>query len=424
MATQKKANRVRIDALADIYERCAGIDVHKESVTVCVIRPDATGAPAGEVVGYGTTTRELRQLSEYLQECGVTHVVMESTGVYWKPVWQILEEGGFHLVLANAKEVRNMPGRKTDQADAVWLATLLRKGLVKGSFIPPAQIRALRDLCRARVTLVRDRTRVVQRIEKVLEEANIKLDTVASDLMGVGPRHMLDELVGGETDATKLAELALGRMRSKIPQLVAALEGHFRPHQTFLLKELLQQFDYLSTKIERFEKQIEEYARPFEEQIVRLDAVPGIDRLSAAGILSETGVDMSKFPTPEQFCRWGTMAPGNHQSAGKQRHGKTGKGNRWLRGYLTQCAWAATHSKDSYFSAQYRRLIHRGKQRALVAVGHSILNAIWYILGRQTEYQELGGDFFEKQNLEGLKKAYRKKLERLGFKVTLEPIAA
>jgi len=424
MAIRRRTNKVDINALVDLYERCAGIDVHKETVTVCVIRPGTDGSAQGEMATYGTTTRELRQLSQWLQECGVTHAVMESTGVYWRPVWQILETGGFRLFLANAKQVRNMPGRKTDQADAVWLATLLRKGLIKGSFIAPPQIRALRDLCRSRASLVHDRTRVVQRIEKVLEEANIKLDTVASDLMGVGPRMMLEELIQGETDTTKIAELALGRMRSKIPQLVGALEGYFRPHQTFLLKQLLSQFDDLCRRIERFEQQIEEYSRPFDKQVARLDSVPGIDRLSAAAILSETGVDMDPFPTPQQFCRWATIAPGNNKTAGKQRSGKIGRGNRWLRGSLTQCAWAATHDKNSSFAAQYRRLLHRGKGRALVGVGHSMIAAIWHMLRRDVEYRELGADYFEKQNLEGLKKTYLKKLERLGFKVSLEPVAA
>jgi transposase len=264
---------------------------------------------------------------------------------------------------------------------------------------------------------------VVQRIEKVLETANIKLDTLASDRMGVGSRRMMDQLSEGETDTQKMAELALGRMRSKIPELRDALEGHFSPHQTFLLKELLDQYDDLSARIERFEREVETYARPFEKQIAPLTALPGVQQRSAACILSEIGVDMSKFPSPQQFCRWATVAPGNNQSAGKQRSGKTGKGNRWLRGYLTQCAWAATHDKSSYYSAQYRRLIHRGKQRALIAVAHSMLAAIWHLLRRNCEYQELGADYFEKQNLEGLKKNYLRKLERLGFKVTLEPAA-
>jgi transposase len=314
-----------------------------------------------------------------------------------------------------------MPGRKTDVADSVWLATLLRKGLIQGSFIPPQEIRALREVCRGRASLVRDRTRVVQRIEKVLETANIKLDTLASDLMGVGSRLMMDQLSEGETDSQKMAELALGRMRSKIPELRDALEGHFSPHQTFLLKELLDQYDDLSARIERFEREVETYARPFEKQIAQLTALPGVQRLSGTCILSEIGVDMSKFPSPRQFCRWATVAPGNNQSAGKQRSGKTGKGNRWLRGYLTQCAWAANRDKTSYYSAQYRRLIHRGKQRALIGVAHSMLTAIWHLLQRGCQYQELGADFFDKQNLEGLKRNYLRKLERLGYKVTIEP---
>lgn len=423
MARRRQTEKVNLDDLADLYERCAGIDVHKESITVCVIRPAEPGrALQGETGNYGTTTRELRQLSQWLAECGVTHVVMESTGVYWRPVWQVLEAGGFHLLLANAQQVRNVPGRKTDQADAVWLATLLRKGLIKGSFIVPAEIRALRDLCRSRASLVHDRVRVVQRIEKVLEEANIKLDTVASDLMGVGSRRMLNALVEGETDTVKMAEMALGRMRPKRAELEPALEGHFRPHQIFLLKELLNQYDDLSRRIERFEKEIEAYTHPFEPQITRLDGVPGIDRLTAVGILSETGVDMQAFPTSGQFCRWARVAPGNNRTAGKQRTGKTGPGNRWLRGYLTQAGWAATHDRQSYFSAQYRRLLHRSKQRALVAVAHSLLAAIWHMLAHNLDYRELGADYFEKHNLEQLKKTYLKKLEKLGFQVTLNTL--
>ncbi len=253
----KKGTKVRIEDLQDIYQFCAGIDVHKAGVTVCAICGRGAELEA-EVVEYGTTTAELRQLGEWLREQGVTHVVMESTGVYWRPVWQILESAGFHLLLANAKKVRNVPGRKTDQSDSIWLATLLCKGLIQGSFIPPQEIRALRDLCRSRASLVRDRTRVIQRIEKVLEEGAVKLDVVASDLVGVSGLRMLKQLAEGETDTTAMAELALGRLRSKIPQLIEALEGSFRPHQLFLLRELLEQYDYLCKKVERFEIQIEE----------------------------------------------------------------------------------------------------------------------------------------------------------------------
>jgi transposase len=418
----KKGTKVRIEDLQDVYQFCAGIDVHKAAVTVCVICGKGPEVEA-ELVEYGTTTGELRQLAEWLREQGVTHVAMESTGVYWRPVWQILESAGLQLLLANAKKVRNVPGRKTDQSDAIWLATLLRKGLIEGSFIPPEGIRALRDLCRSRASLVRDRTRVIQRIEKVLEEGNVKLDVVASDLVGVSGLRMLERLAEGETDTTAMAELALGRLRSKIPQLTEALEGSFRKHQLFLLKELLEQYDYLCKKIERFEIQIEDSARPIEEQVQRLDAIPGVNRLTAIAVLSEIGIDMSRFPTPQQLCKWATICPGNRESAGKRKSGVTGRGNRWLRGTLTQCAWAATHDKNSYLAVQYRRLLHRGKQRALVAVAHSVLNIIWHLLRNQIDYQDLGVDYFERQNLEGQKRAYVKKLEKLGFTVKLEPAA-
>jgi len=414
---RRASNRVRIEDLADIHERCAGIDVHKAGVTVCL----SLGGGEGEVAEFGVTTGELRQLRAWLEENGVTHVVMESTGVYWKPVWQILEQGSLQLLLANAKQVRNLPGRKTDGADAIWLATLLRKGLVRGSFIPPQQIRALRDLCRGRTTLVHDRTRITQRIEKVLEEANIKLDTVVSDLLGKSARHMLDELAAGQTDTVRMAELALGQMRRKIPELVAALEGNFLPHQLFLLRELLQQFDYLSSTIERYEQRIAEYAAPFEAELQRVDAMPGINRIAAVTILAETGVDMNQFPRPEQFCKWATICPGNHQSGGKRRNGSIGQGNRWLRGALTEAAWAASRTKDSYFKAQYARLLHRGKQRALVAVAHSMLYAIWHLLRHAVDYHDLGIDYFQRRNLQGQKKLHVRKLEKMGFRVTLEP---
>lgn len=420
---RKQGSKVRLEDLVDMYENCAGIDVHKSSLTACAICGKAGEAVEGEMVDYGTTTPELREFSQWLKNKGVTHIVMESTGVYWRPVWQILEQEKFELLLANAKEVRNMPGRKTDSADAIWLATLLRKGLIKGSFIAPAEIRVLRDLCRSRSSLVQDRTRVVQRIERVLETANIKLDTVVSDLMGASARRMLDGLAAGETDTTKLAEMALGRLRPKIPQLVGALEGSFRPHQLFLLQELLEHFDTISARIERFEREIQECARPFEEQIQRLDQIPGLDRLAASSIIAETGVDMSHFPTAGQFCRWGRISPGNNESAGNKRGGKIGKGNQWLRAMLVQCAWAATHDKKSYFSAQYRRLLHRDKQRALVGVAHSMMAVIWHMLKRGEDYQDLGPDYFEKQNLEGQKRACLNKLRKLGFEVTLQPAA-
>jgi transposase len=423
MGSGKQTNRavkVRIEDLADLHRCCAGIDVHKASVTVCVI----CGGDEAEVAQYGTTTNELKQLKAWLARKAVTHIVMESTGVYWKPVWQILEQGGFHLLLANARQVRNMPGRKTDQADAIWLATLLRKGLIEGSFIPPAEVRALRDLCRSRTSLLHDRTRIVQRLEKVLEEANIKLDTVVSDLMGISGQRMLEKMSEGVTDPIELADLALGKLRPKIPQLVEALEGSFLPHQLFLLKELLAQHEELSERMQRFEEKIEEYARPFEPAVVRLIGIAGLDRRSALGVLSEIGADMTRFPSAEQLARWAVICPGNKESAGKRLSGRTGAGNPWIRAILVQCAWAATRKKDTYFRAQFRRLLHRGKKRAIVAVAHSILKVIWHLLRRDLDFKDLGADYFEKQNLDLHKRVCVRKLEKMGFTVTLAPTAA
>ena len=392
MAQSKK---IRIEDLADVYERCAGLDVHKESVSVCVIAPGAQGRTEGEVREFGTTTRELRKLTAWLMERGVTHVAMESTGVYWVPVWQILEEGGFQLVLANARAVRNVPGKKTDTADCVWLATLLRKGLIQASYIPPAQNRALRDLCRAHSTLVRERVRVVQRIQALLETANIKLDSVISDVMGKSGRQMLEALAGGETDAERLAEYALGRMRSKKPQLVAALEGHFRPHQTFLLQQWLAHFDELSERIDQFREQIEEYVRPFEAAVARLTQMPGLERLSATKLLAETGADLAAFSSPQRFCSWAAVCPGNRRSAGKQRSGRTRHGNPWLRSVVVECARAASRSQHTYFYAQYHRLAPRiGKNCAAMAVAHSMLSVTWYLLTQQVDFQDLGGDYY------------------------------
>ena len=419
MANSKK---IRVQDLADLYKQCAGIDVHKESLSVCVIQPVAPGQPEGEVRAYGTTTRELRELTAWLKQRGVTHVAMESTGVYWVPVWQILEEGEFQLVLANARAVRNVPVKKTDTADCVWLATLLRKGLIQASYIPPAEIRALRDLCRAHSTLVRERVRVVQRLQALLETANLKLDSVISDLLGKSGRQMLDALAQGETDPGKLAALALGRMRSKRKELVAALEGHLRPHQKFLLQQGLVHFDQLNGQIDQLREQIEQYVRPFEAAVTQLAQMPGLERLSATKLLAETGADLQAFPSPERFCSWAAVCPGNRRSAGKQRSGRTRQGNPWLRSTATECAWAASRSKNTYFHAQYHRLAPRiGKNRAILAVAHSMLYVTWHLLRRQVPFQDLGGDYFQSINQAGQAKACLRKLQKLGYKVTLEP---
>lgn len=419
-----KKNQFAIEDLADVHERCAGIDVHKESLSVCVIVPGADGKAQGEVRQWGTTTRQLRKLREWLGEEGVTHVVMESTGVYWKPVWQILDDGQLHLLLANAGSVKNVPGRKTDQADCIWLATLLRKGLVKGSFIPPAEVRALRDLCRGRTTLIQQRSQIVLRIQKLLEEANIKLDSVITDVMGVSGRAILEGLSEAETDPEKLAERAVPQLAGKLPQLIEALEGKVLAHQRFILREWLRNYRCLTEQIEIFEREIEHYAIPFEAQIVLLDEIPGINRIAAVSILAETGVEMNTFPTAPQFCAWAGLCPGNNETGGKRRRSRSRRGNRWLRGMLTQCAWAASRKKTSYFHAQYRKLVpHCGNKRTLIAVAHSILNALWHMLRRNEPFRDLGADYFDRLNAHTNQHKLVRKLERLGFKVILQPAA-
>jgi transposase len=415
----KRSKRVRLNDLADVHERCAGIDVHKASVTVCL----STGGGEGELRQYPTTTGGLRELKQWLTESAVTHVVMESTGVYWQPVWQILEEEHYQLLLANARQVRNMPGRKTDGEDAAWLATLLRKGLIRGSFIPPVEVRALRDLCRTRATLVTERATVSQRVEKVLEQANIKIDTVVTDVMGVSSRRMIEELLAGRTDREEIAELALGALRNKIPQLIEALDGHILPHQNTMLQSLLRQFDFLSREIEGLEEAIREYSRPFAFEVALLDEIPGIDLIAAATLIGEIGIDMSCFPTPEQFCRWSTMAPGNNESGGKKKSGSIGQGNTWLRRIMVQIAWAATRTKGSYFSAQFVRLLRRGSQKALVAVAHSILRVVWHMLTRKTRYRELGADYFQRRDFQQIVRSHVRKLEAMGLKVQIQSAA-
>lgn len=415
-AGKRTSTKVRLDDLTDVHDCCAGIDVHKQSVTVCI----SMGGGQGELRQYQTTTGALRELKQWLRQCSVTQVVMESTGIYWQPVWQILEDDSYQLLLANARQVRNMPGRKTDGEDAVWLATLLRKGLVRGSFIPPAEVRALRDLCRMRCNLVGDRASASQRIEKILEQANIKLDSVVTDIMGVSSRQMIEQLLAGETDRARIAELALGAMRAKIPQLQEAFDGHLLPHQRTLLRMLLRQFDSLSREIASLEEAVEDYARPFACQMAQLDQIPGINRIAAATVIGEIGADMRCFPTSEQFCRWATMAPGNNESGGKRKSGSIGKGNNWLRRIMTQIAWAATRTKNSYFAAQFRRLLRRGPQKALIAVAHSLLNVIWHMLTRNTPYRELGADYFQRRDLRNLVRSHVRKLEHMGFRVQLQ----
>jgi transposase len=364
-------------------------------------------------------TRDLLGLCDWLIAEGVTHIAMESTGVYWKPIYNILE-GQFQILLVNARHIKNVPGRKTDVKDCEWIAQLLQYGLLRGSFIPPQPQRELRDLTRTRTQLTREMASVANRIHKVLEDANIKLGLVATDVLGVSGRKMIKALIEGETDTAKMADMARGRLRDKIPLLEEALIGKVTEHHQFLLKALMDHLVYLESQIERFNQRIEEAALPFEKAITALIQMPGYDRISAQSVIAEIGPDMKPFRTQAHLCSWAHICSGNNESAGKRKSGATGHGNRWLRAILVQVAWAASHKKGSYFQAQYRRLAgRRGKKRAIVAVAHSILTVTYFILREGRAYKDLGADHFDRISRDRIRRYHIKRLESLGYKVEL-----
>jgi transposase len=415
--------RTRLEAIVEIlYQSCCGLDVHKKMIVACVRRADEAGKVGKQVRTFGTTTSELLSLSDWLVEACCTHVAMEATGVYWKPVYNILE-GQMELLVVNAQHIKAVPGRKTDVKDAEWIAQLLQHGLLRASFIPPQSQRDLRDLTRYRTTLVRERARIVNRLQKVLEDANLKLAGVATDVMGVSGRAMLEALLAGQTDTEQLAELAKGRLRKKIPQLKEALTGRVREHHRFMLSEQLSHIDYLDEAIERLVAEIGERLRPFEEEIRLLDTIPGINRQTAEELIAEIGADMSRFPDGHHLASWAGMCPGHNESGGKRKSGKTRKGNRWLRSTLVEAAHGAAHTKDTYLAAQYHRLVgRRGKKRALVAVGHSLLIISHYVLKRRQAYYDLGSNYFEELHRQRMERNLVKRLENLGYKVTLEAL--
>jgi transposase len=409
-----------------VYPRCAGIDMHKESMTVCVIidRQDGS-APEYQKRKLPTHTEGIGKLDAWLKECQVTDVGMESTGVYWKPVWNALE-GRFGLHLCNPQHVRAIPGSKTDLRDGTRIAELLACGKLPESFIPPLWQRELRDLTRLRARCTQEVTRIGNRILKVLEDAQIKLDSVASDALGVSGRLMLNGLVEGKTDAAGLAELARGRLKKKKAELRRALAGSFREHHRFQIRLLLQELQECEEKIFQLDCRIEQYLEPWEETVERLDGIPGVDRLGAAIILAEIGPDMSHWEDARKLACWSCLCPGNCESAGKRLSGRTRKGNRWLRRAFCQMAWAATHKKGSYFKTQYRRLAgRRGKRRALLAVAHSLLTVVYHLLrDPQLGYRELGENYFDRRDAEYTKANLIKRLSRLGYAVTVTPKAA
>lgn len=405
-----------------LYPCCAGLDVHKETVVATIRCRRDNGKVLQQTRTYGTLTEQLLELGDWLAANGVTHLAMESTGVYWKPIWNLLEER-FTILLVNAQHIKHVPGRKTDVKDSEWIAQLLQCGLLRGSFVPPPPQRALRELTRQRRQLVQAKASVANRIQKVLEDANIKLASVATDVLGVSGRDMLRALIAGEQDPVKLAELARRKLRAKIPALRLALAGRVTEHHRFLLELLLDELTHLEGLIDRLTARITGVLpAPFAEAIQRLATIPGIDVRAAENILAETGIDMEVFPTEGHLASWTGMCSGQQESAGKRQSGRTRKGNQWLRTTLVQVAWAASRTKHTYLSAQYRRLAHRrGKKRALVAVGHTILVMIYHLLREGTTYAELGADYLDRLDTDRLTRSLVRRLERLGHEVVLKP---
>jgi transposase len=405
-----------------VLDRCAGLDVHKKTVAVCVRVPGAPGGRHEEVRTFGTTAAELLVLRDWLVAHGVTHVAMESTGVYWKPVFYVLEEA-VTCVLANAVQIAQVPGRKTDVQDCRWIAPLLECGLIRPSFVPPPPIREVRDLTRYRKALIEDRTRAVNRLHKVLEDAGVKLASVATNIVGASGRAILRALAEGTTDAMVLAELARGALRKKLPALRQALHGRFRPHHARLVAQMLAHLEYLDEAIERLNTDVEEALRPFAATLELLDSIPGVSRRTAEVLLAETGGDMRVFPTAGHLASWAGLCPGHHESAGKRRSGKPRKGNRWLRAILVEAAWATTRTTTA-LAARYRRLMHRcGHKKAVLAVAHAILVIAYHVMAEHTPYRELGRDYYDRRYAERARRRAVHTLEQQGYHVVLERVA-
>lgn len=407
-----------------LVERCAGLDVHQKSVTACVRLPNEAGGRRTETRTFVTTTAGILALHDWLAAHRVTLVGIESTGVYWKPVFYLLEDD-FTTWLLNAQHLKAVPGRKTDVADAAWIAQLLEHGLVRPSFVPPPEIRELRDLTRYRKALIQERSRETQRLHKVLEDAGIKLASVATKVLGVSGRAMLEALASGTTDPEVLAELARGTLRRKLPALREALAGRFRAHHALLVGQMLGHVEYLDGAIEALSTEIERVTAPFADKVVLLDTIPGVDRRTAELLLAEIGTDMSRFPTPAHLASWAGLCPGNNESAGKRGPGTTRKGSKWLRAGLIESSNAAVRAKGNYFAAQYARLKgRRGHGRSIVAVAHSILVISYHILSRGQPYDDLGPDYFlRRDDSDAYRRRLIRQLERMGLNVTVEPAA-
>lgn len=405
-----------------LHTNCAGLDVHKKTVVATVIISTERGKPIKATRTFATMTGDLLALSDWLMSYQVTHAAMESTGEYWKPIYNVLEDN-FEIWLVNAQHIKTVPGRKTDVKDSEWIAELLRYGLVRASFVPPKGQRELRELTRMRSSFVKERASLVNRLQKVLESANIKLASVASDVNGVSGKAILQAMIAGGSTPEQMAELAQGRLRRKRELLSQALKGYVKPHHRFMLSELLLQIDGIDETIAKFDEQIQEYCHPFEEAIILLDTIPGVARQTAEVIVSEIGVDMSRFLTADHLASWAGVAPGNNESAGKRLSGRTRKGNQALVSALTQAAHAASRKKSSCLYAQFHRLAgRRGKKKAIIAVAHSILIIAYHMIKLKVPYHELGSDFFDKRNVQAITIRMVRRLETLGYKVNLEAL--
>jgi transposase len=399
-----------------MHERCCGLDIHKRSVVACVLTPSGR-----QTRTFGTTTDQLLALADWLMAQGVTHVAMESTGVYWRPIYNVLESTALVLLVANAQHIKAVPGRKTDVKDAAWIADLLRHGLLKASFVPDRPQRELRDLIRYRTALVRNRAQIAHRIEKTLEAANIKLGTIVTDLLGKSGRAMLAALAAGEEDPAVLAKLARGRLQRKHTELCTALTGVVGSHQRWVLQSHLRHLAFLEEEIERLSAQVTERLQPHQDALERLDTIPGVGPRVAEALLAEIGPDVARFPSAAHLAAWARVCPRMDESAGKRRRGRIGPGNPWLRSMLVEAAWAASHTKDTYLAAQYRRLVaRRGVKRAVVALAHTILVIVYQLLRRNTTYTDLGGNYFDERRRAATIHHSVQRLERLGYQVQLQ----
>jgi transposase len=404
-----------------MHRCCCGLDVHKDTIVACVRRARQDAGVQEATRTFGTTTSQILQLGDWLAQEQVTIAAMESTGVYWKPLWNLLE-GQLELMVVNARDVKQVPGRKTDVKDSQWIAQLLSCGLLKASFVPLRPQRDLRDLTRTRASLMQDKARVANRLQKVLEDANIKLGSVASDVLGVSGREMIRALIEGKMSAEEMARLARRRLRLKMAELAEALRGRVTEHHRYMLKMLLDQIEQMERHVASLDERIEQVLGPLERQAIDLlDEIPGINRVAAQNVIAEIGTDMNRFPTAGHLASWAGLSPGNNQSAGKRRSGRMNEGNRWLKATLNQCAWAASRTRDSYFAAQFRRITtRRGVKRAVMAVAHTQLCICWQLLKRGARYHDLGRDYFDRIDEDRVKRKLIQRLETLGYAVTLE----